>query len=112
MGYKISQAKGFFSAKIEVGEYFGAAKEAVYVILREPCEDETFQFTDDKERNMAHLKKLWKACLIGHNFVNDDDTEAGTETVIGIIQGRGWLLSHIIEEWNKKIPLTKANVTA
>lgn len=102
---KISQAKGFFNAKVPIGSFFNVPDSDVWVEMREPCEDETFRFSDDKAANAAFLKKLWKDCLVGHNFENEDGTPATKDEVIQLIQSRGWLVAHIVEKWNESIRL-------
>lgn len=105
MGFQIKKAKGLFAKRINIGHAFGLEKEEVWIELREPTEDETFNFSSkDEAYNKRELKKLWKDCLINHNFDNENGKPADNQEVTDLISKKGWLLAEIITEWNSSLP--------
>jgi hypothetical protein len=103
---KINEVKGFFETRVNLGKFFGANDEDAYIILREPEEKELFdRMTNDASKNIEAMKKMWRDCVIGHNFENEDGTEMSNKEVFDVLSKKGWAVMHIITEWNKNIPL-------
>jgi len=103
---KVSEIKGFFTTRIDLGKFFEKEDSEVWIELREPTEDEIMKASGkDADRNVENLKKMWKSCVVDHNLYNDDDTKLTDKEVCEILSKKGWCVVHIVNEWNKQIPL-------
>lgn len=107
MGFSIKKANGLFAKKIGVGVAFGVEEFDAWIELREPTEDEAMNFkSNDPEFNKRELKKLWKDCLVNHNFDNEEGSPASNQEVIDAIKKKGWLVAEIVVKWNDSLPFT------
>jgi hypothetical protein len=110
---KLSQiGKGLFITRVCFGDLLGVEKENAWVELRETNEDEAFGFKPgDKtnpqvfEENTKILRKLWKKCLVIHNFENEDGSDMTNEEVIDFIKSHSSILLRVIDEWQAKLNL-------
>jgi hypothetical protein len=115
MSFRVEEAIGFFSQRINIGQFFGLDSEEVYITMNEPNEDDQFKLSKEPDE----MKKLWKKYLDRekHNFVFDEKQGDGTtiekpatvEQVIGILTKKGICLTYIIGQWFKTLPLPKTN---
>jgi len=115
MSIKVNDAIGFFSMRIDIGQFFGMNSDEVYITMNEPNEDDQFKLGKESDE----MKKMWKKYIDAekHNFVFDEKQDDGTtiekpankEQVIQILSKKGICLTYIIGQWFKTLPLPKTN---
>ena len=114
MGFDIKEAIGFFSMRINIGQFFDRSSEDVFVTMNEPDEDDQFKLSE----NPIEMKKLWKKYIDAdkHNFEFVDPADnvvkpASKEQVIQILTRKGICLTYIIGQWFKTLPLPSKTVS-
>jgi hypothetical protein len=105
---KITEARKryLFTTKIELPKDNpdDENEESDFIILREPTLEEIQAFGDDDKKNTESLKKLFPTCLVGHSFVNDDETKTTNAEVYNFLKDSSSLYTEIIDTWFKSIP--------
>jgi len=74
-----------------------------YIVLREPTEDELLEFSQfdkaDAKLTRHILNNLVPACLVEHNFENDDGKPLNKADVVKLISKSGKKMQSTIKTW-------------
>lgn len=80
--------------------------EPYYLEFRELTGDEYRELIKvGKEKQLGALETKLVDCILRHNMKDSDREPASTEDVVAAIRGYGSLFYHVLQEWQKSIPL-------
>lgn len=89
--------KFVFTTKLEL-------PEGNYIELREPKQSEITALSDDGNKNLSMLEKIFPNCVIDSSFENDDGTKAKGEDIAKALRESGSLFTEILTTWLESIP--------
>jgi hypothetical protein len=76
-----------------------------FIKLREPTVKELNNMNRVDEKSiMDELEKLFPACLVDHNFTEEDGTKCPNEKVVKLLKDSGSLFVEVVEYWTKSLP--------
>lgn len=107
MEIKEARVTGLFSYRVEIGEFFGADKAALWVTMREASAQElaAIAISDPKKAGEEFLFLLPK--LIIESGFTEDGVPASAQEVAALIASKGTLFSYVLQEWQGSLPLPK-----
>lgn len=89
--------KYVFKTKIELDE-------ENFIELREPKQSEIINLSDDGNKNLEMLSKIFPACVVDSTFTNKDGNKATGEEIAKELKESGSLFSEILGTWLQSIP--------
>lgn len=98
---KITDAEDFFVFKTKIN-LTEDGKE--FVELREPTQQEISGLSEDSEKNMAIMEKVFPTCVIDSSFELEDGTKADGKAVYKVLQKSGSLFTEILATWIQSVP--------
>jgi hypothetical protein len=115
MEIKEARMTGLFSCRIEFGEFFGAAKSDLWVVMREATAQELASFAStfsnkDSLKASEEFTSLLPKLIIDSAFT-DNGEKASMQEVAALIQSKGTLFSYVLKEWQESLPLAKGKST-
>lgn len=111
MEIKEARVTGLFSCRVEIGEFFGVEKPALWVTMREATAQElaTIANSDPKKAGEEFLALLPK--LIIDSGFTEDGNAASAQEVAALIASKGTLFTYVLQEWQGALPLAKGKST-
>ena len=114
---KMKEKGSLFSFRLELQDAYEA--ESVKIELRDPETGDPYylefrELSGDEYRELikveskdqlATLEGKLVDCILRHNMKNSDREPASVEDVVAAIRGYGSLFYHVLQEWQKSIPL-------
>lgn len=95
---KLSKLKNYiFTTKIELD------KEN-YIILREPTQKEIVGISDDENKALQTLEKIFPDCVTESTIENDDGTLASGTEIYNALKDSGSMMTEILTTWLQSIP--------
>lgn len=106
---KLSDVKGVFKARIEVGDFFGVEKADAWIEVREPTQEEILSASLAKAADATGLMiDIVGKCISDHNFENDDGTFSTVEQVLEVMRVKGFMFMRVFHAWEAGFPLESA----
>ena len=101
---------GYFSTRINIGQFFEDCKEEdVYVVMREPTAIEIKDLGENTKENVEVFSKIFPACIIEHNFTDDEENKVDNKKAASVIQKSASCFYYVINGWSSELPLAKAS---
>ena len=108
---KLSDVKGVFKARVEVGDFFGVEKADAWIEVREPTQEEILSATLAKSKDATGMMiEIVGECISDHNFENEAGEFAKIEEVLDVLKAKGFMFMRVFHAWEVGFPL--ASTTA
>jgi len=116
------QEGGLFRLKVILNEAFSdpadkavadeyvnpVSLEPYHVVLRELKSQEMVQYVGLADaKRLAWLEEKLGGCIIDHNLIGHDEKKVPEAAVANIIRQSSTILFHVLEVWQKALPLAK-----
>ena len=98
---KISEVKNnyVFTTRIDLNE-----DGSEYIVLREPNTQEISGLSEDGQKNLEAMNKIFANCVIESSITDDDGNPADGKTIHNALKESGSLFTEILETWITSVP--------
>ncbi|RKZ08509.1 hypothetical protein DRQ25_08930 [Candidatus Fermentibacteria bacterium] len=98
---------GIFKTKMSIGHFFRVKKDALFLELREPTQEETIALSGTEQENAKALIKLMPKCIIEHNVEKEKSVLYNTAELWTSMTKQSGNITALIKEWSDSLPLIK-----